>query len=153
MAIRNIVLEGDEILRKKSFSVTEFSDGLRALLDDMRQTLIKENGAGLAAVQVGILRRAVIINVDEGFFELINPVIVSAKGKQTGYEGCLSIKGKCGTVTRPKEVKVNAFDRYGKPFSLTARDFFARAVCHELDHLDGRLYIDIAESVETEKKD
>jgi len=152
MAIRNIVQVGDSVLRKRCFEVTEFNTKLFQLLDDMKDTLIDECGAGLAAPQVGILRRAVIINLEEGYFELINPEIVSVKGAKTDYEGCLSIRGKKGMVTRPTEVKVKAFNRYGKAIKLTARDFFARAVCHELDHLDGILYIDKAESLESDEK-
>ena len=118
----------------------------------MKETVRKEEGAGLAAPQVGILRRAVVIDVTEGFFELVNPVIVEAKGEQTGYEGCLSVRGKRGVVTRPNYVKVEYFDRSGKKKKLVARGFFARAVCHELDHLDGILYIDRAEKVERVKE-
>ena len=115
----------------------------------MRDTVRKEEGAGLAAPQVGILRRAVVVDVKEGFYELVNPVILDAKGKQTGYEGCLSVRGKRGVVTRPLVVKVEYSDRNGKRKKLVARGFFARAVCHELDHLDGVLYTDRAESVES----
>ena len=150
MAIRNVVQVGDEVLRKKCFAVTAFDEKLAQLLDDMKQTVRKEEGAGLAAPQVGILRRAVVIDVAEGFYEMVNPVIVEAKGEQTGYEGCLSVRGKRGVVTRPNFVKVEYFDRDGKPKKLIARGFFARAVCHELDHLDGILYTDRAERVERE---
>ena len=114
----------------------------------MKDTVRREEGAGLAAPQVGVLRRAVVIDVDEGFFELVNPVIVDSKGEQRGWEGCLSVRGKRGVVTRPQTVKVEYFDRAGKKKKLTAHGFFARAVCHELDHLDGILYIDRAERVE-----
>lgn len=152
MAIRNVVQQGDEVLRKKCFAVTSFDEKLGRLLDDMKDTVRKEEGAGLAAPQVGILRRAVVIDVDEGFFELVNPVIVEEKGEQVGYEGCLSVRGRRGIVRRPNTVKVEYFDRHGKPHKLTAHGFFARAVCHELDHLDGILYIDKAESVERVKE-
>lgn len=148
MAIRNVVQAGDDVLRKKCFVVARFDEKLATLLDDMKDTVRKEEGAGLAAPQVGVLRRAVVIDVEEGFFELVNPVIVQAKGEQIGYEGCLSVRGRRGVVRRPMEVTVEFFDRFGKPQKLTARGFFARAVCHELDHLDGVLYIDKAESVE-----
>lgn len=148
MAIRNVVQVGDETLRKVSFPVEAFDEKLHVLLDDMKETLRKEEGAGLAAPQVGVLRRAVVIDVDEGFFELVNPVIVDSKGEQRGWEGCLSVRGKRGVVTRPQTVKVEYFDRAGKKKKLTAHGFFARAVCHELDHLDGILYIDRAERVE-----
>ena len=148
MAIRNVVQVGDDILRKKCFEVTAFDEKLALLLDDMKDTVRREEGAGLAAPQVGVLRRAVVIDVDEGFFELVNPVIVDSKGEQRGWEGCLSVRGKRGVVTRPQTVKVEYFDRAGKKKKLTAHGFFARAVCHELDHLDGILYIDRTERVE-----
>ena len=148
MAIRNVVQVGDDILRKKCFEVTSFDDKLAQLMDDLRDTVRKEDGAGLAAPQVGVLRRAVVVDVPEGFYELINPVIVESKGEQRGLEGCLSVRGKRGIVTRPMVVKVEYSDRHGKRRKLRARGFFARAVCHELDHLDGILYIDRAERVE-----
>ena len=148
MAIRNVVQVGDDILRKKCFEVTAFDEKLAQLMDDLRDTVRKEEGAGLAAPQVGILRRAVVVDVAEGFYELINPVIVERKGEQRGYEGCLSVRGKRGIVTRPLVVKVEYSDRHGKRKKLVARGFFARAVCHELDHLDGILYTDRAERVE-----
>ena len=149
MAIRNVVQVGDDILRKKCFEVTSFDDKLAQLMDDLRDTVRKEDGAGLAAPQVGVLRRAVVVDVPEGFYELINPVIVESKGEQRGLEGCLSVRGKRGIVTRPMVVKVEYSDRHGKRRKLVARGFFARAVCHELDHLDGILYIDRAERVES----
>ena len=148
MAIRNVVQVGDDVLRKKCFEITSFDEKLGTLLDDMRDTVRKEDGAGLAAPQVGILRRVVVVDVKEGFFEFVNPVIVESKGEQTGSEGCLSVRGKRGIVTRPMVVKVEYSDRKGKRKKLTARGFFARAVCHELDHLDGVLYTDRAERVE-----
>ena len=148
MAIRNVVQVGDDILRKKCFEVTAFDEKLAQLMDDLRDTVRKEEGAGLAAPQVGVLRRAVVVDVAEGFYELINPVIVESKGEQRGYEGCLSVRGKRGSVTRPLVVKVEYSDRHGKRKKLVARGFFARAVCHELDHLDGILYTDRAERVE-----
>ena len=130
MAIRNVVQVGDDVLRKKCFEITSFDEKLGTLLDDMRDTVRKEDGAGLAAPQVGILRRVVVVDVKEGFFEFVNPVIVESKGEQTGYEGCLSVRGKRGIVTRPMVVKVEYSDRKGKRKKLTARGFFARAVCH-----------------------
>ena len=151
MAIRNVVQVGDDVLRKKCFEVTVFDEKLATLLDDMKETVRKEDGAGLAAPQVGILRRAVVIDVKEGFYEMVNPVIVEAKGEQCGYEGCLSVRGKRGVVSRPLVVKVEYADRTGKRKKLVARGFFARAVCHELDHLDGILYTDRAEKVESVK--
>ena len=145
--IREIVQVGDPVLREKCKNVTRFDKELWTLLDDMKETLKNAEGAGLAAPQVGVPIRAVQVDVEEGFFELINPVIVSQKGEQTGPEGCLSVRGKAGTVTRPDQVKVVFSDRNGNRFSLTARGFCARAVCHELDHLDGVLYTDKATNV------
>ena len=150
MAYRNVVQVGDDVLRKKCFEVTNFDARLAQLLDDMKDTVRREEGAGLAAPQVGVLRRAVVVDVDEGFFEMVNPVSVAAGGAQRGYEGCLSVRGRRGIVTRPLTVTVRYFDRSGKPHDRKAEGFFARAVCHELDHLDGILYIDRAERVERE---
>lgn len=150
MAIRNVVQVGDETLRKKCFPVEKFDEGLWQLLDDMKDTVRKEQGAGLAAPQVGILRRAVVVDVEEGFFEFINPEIVSQKGEQCGWEGCLSVRGKRGVVSRPMKVKLSYRDRNGEAHTLAAKGFFARAICHELDHLDGVLYIDRAQHVEAE---
>ena len=144
MAIRNIVQVGDDVLRKKSAPVEQFDAKLAALLDDMKETLKEADGAGLAAVQVGVLRRAFVVDVKEGYFEFVNPVLVKTKGRQVGEEGCLSVRGKYGTVERPRMVEIRAFDRNGREFALKAYDFFARAVCHEYDHLDGVLYIDKA---------
>lgn len=145
--IREVVQIGDPVLRKKCDPVTRFDAELCALLDDMKETLKKEEGAGLAAPQIGVPVRAVVVDVDEGYFEFINPVFVWQKGEQTGAEGCLSVRGKAGTVRRPSKVKIVFQDRKGDKYSLVARDFFARAVCHELDHLDGILYTDKAENV------
>lgn len=145
--IRYVVQAGDEVLRQKCAEVKKFDSALGALLDDMKQTVRAENGAGLAAPQVGVSLRAVVIDVEEGYFEMINPVILSARGEQSGPEGCLSVKGKQGTVTRPYRVKAEYRDRAGRKHKLTAEGFFARAVCHELDHLDGVLYTDIATEV------
>lgn len=145
--IREIVQVGDPVLREKCKPVTRFDEELWKLLDDMEDTLKDAEGAGIAAPQVGVPIRAVQVDVEEGFFELINPVLVSQKGEQTGPEGCLSVRGKAGTVTRPEKVKVVFSDRNGNRFSMTARGFCARAVCHELDHLDGVLYTDKATNV------
>lgn len=144
MAQRYVVQAGEEVLRRKCEPVRVFGQELFELLDDMKQTVRAENGAGLAAPQIGIAERIVVIDVEEGFFEMVNPVILSTKGEQTGSEGCLSVKGKQGTVTRPNKVKAEYRDRKGKKHKLTAEGFFARAVCHELDHLDGVLYTDKA---------
>ena len=145
--IRNVVQIGDEVLRQKCAEVKKFDAALGSLLDDMKQTVRAENGAGLAAPQVGFPIRVVVIDVEEGFYEMVNPVIVSKTGEQTGPEGCLSVKGKQGTVTRPYRVKAEYRDRTGRKHKLTAEGFFARAVCHELDHLDGIIYPDIADEV------
>ncbi len=152
MAIRKIVQQGDPVLRKRSFEVTDFGKRTHELIDDMRDTLIKAEGAGLAAVQVGVLRRIFIVMVEEGYFEFINPEIIKTQGKQEGAEGCLSVAGKYGQVTRPQKLTIKAQDRFGKPFKLVAEDFFARAICHENDHLDGILYIDKATNIEVVEK-
>ena len=148
MAIRNVVQVGDDVLRQKCFPVENFDESLHKLLDDMKDTVKKEQGAGLAAPQVGILRRAVVVDVEEGYFEFVNPVIVSQKGEQTGWEGCLSVRGKSGIVSRPMKVKLAYQDRNGEKYVLQAKGFFARAICHEIDHLDGVLYIDKATHIE-----
>lgn len=148
MAIRNVVQVGDEVLRQRCFEVEKFDENLAKLLDDMKETVKKEQGAGLAAPQVGVLRRVAVVDVEEGYFELINPVITSQKGEQTGWEGCLSVRGKSGVVSRPMKVTVCFQDRTGEKYVLKAKGFFARAICHELDHLDGVLYIDKASRIE-----
>jgi peptide deformylase len=144
MAIRNIVQVGDDVLRQKCAEVETFDEKLWSLLDDMKDTVKKEQGAGLAAPQVGVLRRVVVVDVDQGYFEFINPVILSQKGEQSGWEGCLSVVGKSGIVSRPMKVKLSYQNRFGDKHILDAKGFFARAICHELDHLDGVLYIDKA---------
>ena len=151
MALRNIVQIGDETLRKKSFEVTDFGEKTSQLLDDMKQTLIKAQGVGLAAPQIGVLRRVFIVMIDDDYFECINPEIVKQSGKQIGEEGCLSVKGKYGTVERPEKVTVTAYDRNGKKFTVNAKGFMARAICHEYDHLNGILYVDKATSVMEDK--
>ncbi|MBO5714543.1 MAG: peptide deformylase [Clostridia bacterium] len=147
MAIRNIIQNGDPTLRRKSFEVTDFGEKTIQLLDDMKDTLIKANGAGLAAPQVGVLRRIFIVSAEGKYYECINPQIVQQSGEQVGEEGCLSVRGKYGTVTRPMKVTVKAQDRFGKPFTVKASGFLARAFCHENDHLDGVLYIDKATDI------
>ena len=142
MALRKIICIEDELLRKKSRPVEKFDEKLHKLLDDMAETMYNANGVGLAAPQVGILRRAVVIDVGDGLVELVNPVIVESDGQQSGPEGCLSIPGRSGVVTRPNHVKVQAQNADGNAIELEAEEFFARAVCHELDHLDGVLYVD-----------
>ena len=145
--VKYVVQIGDEVLRQKCAEVKKFDSDLGRLMDDLRQTVRAENGAGLAAPQIGVPLRAVVVDVEEGVFEMVNPVILSKKGEQTGAEGCLSVKGKQGTVTRPYRVKAEYRDRTGRKHKLTAEGFFARAVCHELDHLDGIIYTDIASDV------
>ncbi|MDE6586381.1 MAG: peptide deformylase [Clostridia bacterium] len=147
MSVRFVVQDGDPVLRETCQPVKNFDNNLASLLDDMKQTVRAERGAGLAAPQIGLPLRVVVIDVDEGYFELVNPVILSTKGEQSGPEGCLSVKGKQGTVRRPAKVKAEYRDRNGKKHKLTAEGFFARAVCHELDHLDGVLYIDKADEI------
>ena len=142
MAIRNVVQVGNEILRKKSKPVVNFDEKLWELLDDMRETMVKNEGCGLAAVQVGVLRRAVVLDVNNMKIELINPEIVDSYGENIDKEGCLSVKNEIGWVKRPKEVTVKAMDRYGNEFMITGVDLLAKALCHEIDHLDGILYID-----------
>ncbi len=152
MAIRNIVKVGDDVLRKKSFEVTEFNQRLHDLLDDMKDTVKKANGAGLACVQVGLLKRIFVVDVEEGYFEFINPVIISQSGEQYGEEGCLSVPNKWGRVKRPAKVVMEAYDRNGNKFRVNAKGFFAKALCHEYDHLDGIIYTDKAQELYEEKK-
>ena len=142
MGMRNIVKLGDEALRKTCKPMQKFDLRLWLLLRDMADTMYKANGVGLAAPQVGILRRVVVVDIGEGLIELINPEIIAAEGEQEGPEGCLSLPGRQGYVRRPNKVTVRAQDRNGKPFEITGEGFLARAFCHELDHLDGVLYID-----------
>ena len=143
MAIRNIVKIGDDVLRKKCRPVEVFDAKLHALLDDMADTMHAAEGVGLAAPQVGILRRVFIIETDEtGLVECINPEILETVGKQTGEEGCLSVPGRSGIVERPAVVKFQAFNRNGEPFQMVVKKLAARAICHENDHLDGGLYVD-----------
>ncbi len=148
MAYRYVVQIGDEALRKNCREVKKFDKELWDLLDDMKETVRAENGAGLAAPQIGVDLRVVVIDLDEGYFEMINPRILSAKGEQTGPEACLSVKGKHGVVTRPYKVKAEYRDRTGRKHTVTGVELFARCMCHEFDHLDGIIYVDKAESVE-----
>ena len=142
MALRKIVEQGDECLTKVCRPVTEFNSRLHELLDDMVETLADANGAGLAAPQVGVLRRGCIVMDEdsEEYIELINPEIVAQSGEQTGLEGCLSVPGKWGIVTRPNVVRVRAQDRDGQWFEVEGEELTARAFCHEIEHLDGHLY-------------
>ena len=152
MAIRNIRVDDDPILRKKSRPVTEFNERLFDLLDDMKETMYKSGGVGLAAPQVGVLRRVVVMDVSEDrneFIELINPEITFEEGTQTGSEGCLSLPGLCGIVTRPMTVKVKAQNREGKWCLYKGEELKARCFCHEIDHLDGILYKDKLDKCES----
>ena len=146
MAIRNIREMGEEVLGKKCKMVTEMTPRTRELIEDMLDTMYEANGVGLAAPQVGVLKRVVVIDVTgEDPHIFINPRIVESSGEQTGQEGCLSVPGKSGQVTRPNYVKVAALDVNMKPFELEGTELLARAICHELDHLEGQLYVDKVE--------
>ena len=148
MATRTILVQGDEMLNKKSRPVTEFNQRLHTLLDDMAETLQEANGVGLAAPQVGILRRVVIvIHENDEIIELVNPVILSEEGEQTGLEGCLSVPGYYGEVTRPMRVRVRAQDRNGKEFEVEDEGMTARCFCHELAHLDGHLFTELTDKL------
>lgn len=146
MAIRNIREIGDPVLNKVCKEVKEVTDRTRELIEDMLDTMYEADGVGLAAPQVGILKRIVVIDVTgEDPYVLINPVIMEKSGEQTGNEGCLSVPGKTGIVTRPNYVKVKAYDVDLKPFELEGTELLARAICHELEHLDGHLYVERVE--------
>lgn len=142
MAIRNIVKEGDPILHKVCRSVLNFDEKLATVLDDMAETMYLAEGVGLAAPQVGILRRYCVVDIGDGLIELINPEIIETAGKQTGDEGCLSFPGEYDEVERPFKVTVKAQDRDGKFFTVTGEGLLARAFCHEIDHLDGIVFKD-----------
>ena len=145
MAIRNLRYEGDPILRKTSKEVKEITPKIVELIDDMLETMYEANGVGLAAPQVGVLKRIVVIDVGEGPIVLINPEITRTEGSQTGDEGCLSLPGKAGVVTRPNYVKVRALDENMVERELEGTELLARAFCHEIDHLDGHLYTELVE--------
>lgn len=142
MALRNIRINEDPMLRKKCREIAEVDDRLKELAQDMLETMYEANGVGLAAPQVGILKRLVVIDVGEGPVIMVNPVILESEGSQTGQEGCLSVPGKAGIVTRPQHVKAKAYDLEMKEFEIEGDDLMARAICHEIAHLDGDLYID-----------
>jgi peptide deformylase len=152
MALRNILIKGEPTLKKKCRPVTDFNARIHELLDDMRETLLDSEGVGLAAPQVGVLRRVVVVmdtnqenlTPEEQIIELINPEIVSEEGEQTGPEGCLSVPGLYGIVKRPETVTVRAFDRNGDIFEVCGHGLTARAFCHEIDHLDGHLFLERA---------
>ncbi len=159
MALRNIVTKGDPCLAKTCRPVTDFNDRLHCLLDDMADTLIESNGVGLAAPQVGVLRRAVLVletNVEEDeddfIIELINPEVLYAEGEQVGPEGCLSVPGVFGSVKRPEVVKVRAQDRDGEWFEYEGYGLTARCFCHEIDHLNGKLFVDVADHIMSDEE-
>ena len=160
MALRNIREDGDALLLKKSRPVTDFDRRLHILIDDMRETLINADGVGLAAPQVGVLRRLVLVmdtskeelTPEEQIIELINPEIIKTSGSQEGPEGCLSVPGVYGLVKRPDYVKVRAQDRHGKTFEVEGTGLTARCFCHEIDHLDGHLFTEISERILSEEE-
>lgn len=152
MALRNILTEEDPTLHKVSRVVTKFDDRLHELIDDMIETLHSANGVGLAAPQVGVLRRVVVVDAGDEVLELINPEIIAQSGEQTGMEGCLSVPGKYGIVTRPNDVTVRAQDRDGNWYEVEGQELMARAFCHELEHLDGHLYTEKVERFLTEEE-
>ena len=149
MAIRNIVKDGDPVLTKKCRPVEKFDKKLAILLDDMAETMHKANGVGLAAPQVGLLRRVAVVDIGEGVIELVNPKIIAFSGEQEGLEGCLSFPGEWGITKRPEYVKVKALDRNGEEFTIEGRELLAKAFCHELDHLEGVVFKDVAERILT----
>lgn len=142
MAIRNIVKLGDPVLRKTARSVLEFNSRIATLVEDMLETMYAAEGVGLAGPQVGVLKRVCVVDIGDGPIELINPVILEKKGEQQESEGCLSLPGQYDVTSRPMWVKVRAQDRFGKTFTVTGEGLLARAFCHEIDHLDGILFID-----------
>ena len=153
MALRKIALQGEPCLTKVCRPVTEFNDRLHVLLDDLADTLEDSGGVGLAAPQVGVLRRVcVVLNEDDEVIELVNPEIIFTDGEQTGLEGCLSIPGKYGVVTRPEVVRVRAQDRNGDFFEVEDSDLTARCFCHEIEHLDGHLFIEHTDRLMTEEE-
>ena len=152
MALRNIVTEKEARLRKVSRPVEKFDERLWTLLDDMADTMYDADGVGIAGVQVGVLRRVFVVDIGEGLIEFINPTITAQSGEQDGMEGCLSSPGEFGLVVRPEKVTVTAFDRHGKPFTMDAEGFLARAICHENDHLDGRIFKDITHHMLSEEE-
>ncbi len=145
MAIRQVREIGDDILEKQSKEVTKMTLRTKILIGDMLETMYEKNGVGLAAPQVGVLKKIVVIDVGDGPVVLINPEIIETSGEQTGEEGCLSVPGKWGIVTRPNHVKVRALNQEMEPFELEGEELLARAICHEVDHLYGRLYVDKVE--------
>lgn len=145
MAIRNIRQMGEPVLRKVCKEIKLITPRIQVLIDDMLDTMYEANGVGLAAPQVGVLKRVVVIDIGDGPIVMINPEILETSGEQTGGEGCLSLVGKSGQVTRPNYVKVRFTDREGDVYELEGEELLARAICHECDHLDGKLYVDLVE--------
>lgn len=145
MALRTIRIQGDPVLTKKCREITEMTPKIKELIDDMLDTMYEANGVGLAGPQVGVLKRIVVIDIGEGPVVMINPVILEKSGEQIGDEGCLSLPGKAGTVTRPNYVKARAFDENMEEYEIEGTELMARAICHELDHLDGHMYTEIVE--------
>ena len=145
MALRTIRIQGDPVLTKKCREITEMTPKIKELIDDMLDTMYEANGVGLAGPQVGVLKRIVVIDIGEGPVVMINPVILEKSGEQTGDEGCLSLPGKAGTVTRPNYVKARASDENMDEYDIEGTELMARAICHELDHLDGHMYTEIVE--------
>ncbi|MCK9443517.1 MAG: peptide deformylase [Tissierellaceae bacterium] len=142
MALREIRIDGDPILRKKSREITEITERIKVMLDDMIETMNEAEGVGLAAPQIGVLRRAVVIDVGQGPLKLINPEILEVEGEVVDVEGCLSVPGRSGTVSRPEKVKIRYLDEDGNEKELESEGLLARAICHEIDHLEGVLYTD-----------
>lgn len=145
MATRTIRMQGDPVLEKKCREITEMTPRIEQLIEDMLETMYEANGVGLAAPQVGILKRVVVIDIGEGPIVMINPEILETSGEQTGSEGCLSLPGKAGTVTRPNYVKARAFDENMEEYIIEGEELMARAICHELDHLEGHMYTEKVE--------
>ena len=145
MALRTIRIQGDPVLEKRCREITEITPKIEELIEDMIDTMYEANGVGLAAPQVGILKRLVVIDIGDGPIIMINPIILETSGEQTGGEGCLSLPGKSGTVTRPNYVKARAYDENMEEFEIEGTELLARAICHELDHLDGHMYTEKVE--------
>jgi len=151
MALRKLRIEGDDILRKKSKPIKEVTERIKIIAEDMLETMYANQGVGLAAPQVGILKRLFIVDIGDGPIVFINPELSEMSGEQYGVEGCLSVPNKQGDVLRPYKIHVKALDINGDAFELEAEEYFARAICHEYDHLEGVLYIDIAENLEIQE--
>ncbi|MBR6376165.1 MAG: peptide deformylase [Oscillospiraceae bacterium] len=152
MALRKILTEGNSALSKVCRPVTSFDERLATLIDDMKETLVEANGVGLAAPQVGVLRRLVVVDLGDEIIELVNPRILETSGEQDGLEGCLSVPGRFGLVKRPNYVKLEAQDRHGDWYEYEGEELIARCFCHELEHLDGHLYTEKAYKLLTEEE-